>query len=80
MYKNDFGDSFARFHPDCWDQTQNLENEFRHVKFQLELTRKNVELASKKFDFLELELVLQQLNLFTVQFSSFLYASCNKRI
>ena len=77
MYKNDFGYSFARFHPDCWDQTQNLENEFRYVKFQLELTRKNVELVSKKFDFLELKLVLKQ---FTVQFSSFLYASCNKGI
>ena len=44
---------------------------------QLELTRKNVELVSKKFDFLELKLFLKQ---FTVQFSSFLYASCNKGI
>ena len=77
MLKNDFGDFFVRFYQDCWDQTQNLENEFRYVKFQLELTRKNVELVSKKFDFLELKLVLKQ---FTVQFSSFLYASCNKGI
>ena len=77
MYKNDFGDSFARFHPDCWVQTQNLENEFRYVKFQLELTRKNVELVSKKFNFLELKLFLKH---FTFQFSSILYASCNKGI
>ena len=67
MLKNDFWDFFVRFYQDCWVQTQNLENEFRYVKFGTD--EKNVELISKKFDFLELKLFLEP---FTVQFSSVL--------
>ena len=70
MLKNDFGDFFVRFYQDCWVQTQNLENEFRYVKFGID--EKNVELISKKFDFLELKLFLEQ---FTVQFSSVQFSS-----
>ena len=70
MLKNDFWDIFAGFHPDCWVQTQHLENEFRYVKFGID--EKNVELVSKKFDFLELKLFLKQ---FTVQFSSVQFSS-----
>ena len=70
MLKNDFGDFFVRFYQDCWVQTQNLENEFRYVKF-------GTNEKKRRTDFLELKLVLEQ---FTVQFSSFLYASCNKGI
>ena len=62
-----WGTFFAGFHSDCWVQTQNLENEFRYVKFGID--EKNVELVSKKFDFPELKLFFKQ---FTVQFSSVL--------
>ena len=44
MLKNDFGDFFARFHPDCWVQTQNVENEFRYVKFGIDEKKRRTDL------------------------------------
>ena len=44
MLQNDFGDFFVRFYQDCWVQTQNLENEFRYVKFGIDENKRRTDL------------------------------------
>ena len=56
MLKNDLGDFFVRFYQDCWVQTQNLENEFRYVKFGTDEKKRRTD--------------LEKVEQFTVQFSS----------
>ena len=65
--KKNWGDFFARFHPDCWVQTQNLENEFRYVKFSIDEKKRWTGLEKVWFSWTE---VIFKTVYSSVQFSS----------
>ena len=65
--KKDFGDFFARFHPDFWVQTQNLENEFRYVKFGIDEKKRWIGLEKVWFSWTEV--------IFTTVYSSVQFSS-----
>ena len=63
---------FRAILPDCWVQTQNLENEFRYVKFGIDENKRRTDLEKVWFSWTEVifKTVHNSVQFSTIQFSS----------